>query len=47
MIFTLAKRNKDFMTGKREDFKALSKGDHSSTFTDQVKTTGHYIKWDH
>ena len=25
----------------------LLKNDHSSTFADHVKNTGHYIKWEH
>ena len=46
MSFTLAKQNEDSMTEKQH-FKALAKSEHSSAIADHVKTTGHYIKWDH
>ena len=48
MIFTLGKRNEDFMIGKRNiSRRALSKRDHCSAIADHVKTTGLNIKWDH
>ena len=46
MIFTLGKRNEDFMIGKRNISRpeALSKRDHCSAIADHIKTTGLNIK---
>ena len=46
IIFTLGKPNEDSMIEKNEHFKALTKNEHSSAIADDIKTTGHNIKWD-
>ena len=47
MNFTLGKTKRRLHDRKTEPLKALAKWDHSSAIADQVKTTGHNIKWDH
>ena len=48
MVFTSVKLNDGFtIEQKTEHFKALSKNDNTSAIADQVKATGHNIKWDH
>ena len=45
MISTSVKRR--LHDRKTEHFKAIVKNDKTFAIEDHVKTTGHYIKWDH
>ena len=45
--FYIGKTKRRLNDRKTEHFKALLKHDHSSAIADNVKTTGHNIKWDH
>ena len=45
--FHIGKTKRRLHDRKTEHFKALSKCDHTSAVADQMKTTGHNIKWNH
>ena len=47
MIAILGKQHVDYMTGKRNNSKALTSNSHSSAIADHMTQTGHRIKWDH